>query len=789
MKKSIRTHFALLFALLALAPIAIIFAIYSPGVIRELNTMAAQDLQPLIRSHVNITSLWIEEKVLDVERLADSQCVIDGLKGHSQGPESLSSILDSNLKGQGILGIYVFDSAGKLKASSRKGEHAGGPPENVTAPAIEGTDGISFRWTTLSEQALSEQEGTGGERLKLSLTTPVREGADLLGIIVVETSVAQMKNVLVDLTGKRHACRLLIDKEGRIITCFAPDPSCKYNEVVGKRLVNPGTGAVLPVVSACLSGQEGFTTQAYTNSLGERVVGAWGWVPELNAGLILEIEEHEFFGQVTMVRNRLWTLLLIVGVGLVVVSIVMGRMVSEPLISISRTAKRIAAGNFDERSTISSDDELGELAESLNSMVESLRGEHAELEEAHRELVASAVRDGLTGLYNHYRFQQNMESEYSRAKRYNLPLCLLMIDIDNFKLINDTYGHPFGDFILKELAQLIGKSTRETDIASRYGGEEFVVILPSTALDGGYAVAEKLRQATESRLFKQGGQATRLTVTIGISSLAEEDINSKDDMIKHADEAMYEGKIKGKNMTLSWGEFMLLERLALKEEGESVEHYRNRFLTAASSMKRAYMEAATTLVKTLEEKDGFSATHSFMVAIYATKFAEEMGLSKEETAVIKNSATLHDIGKIAISSSILRKADKLTAKEHDTLKTHAEHGLKILEGVDFLQQELPIILHHQERFNGEGYPNGVKGEAIPLGSRILAICDAYESMTSERPYRKRISHKAAIEEIRKCSGTQFDPDLVQPFIRAMERLISTTESIYIPQLNKTVEIR
>jgi HD-GYP domain-containing protein (c-di-GMP phosphodiesterase class II) len=105
-----------------------------------------------------------------------------------------------------------------------------------------------------------------------------------------------------------------------------------------------------------------------------------------------------------------------------------------------------------------------------------------------------------------------------------------------------------------------------------------------------------------------------------------------------------------------------------------------------------------------------------------------------------------------------------------------------------LQQELPIILHHQERFNGEGYPKGLRGRAIPLGSRILAICDAYESMTSERPYRKRVGHKAAIEEIRKCSGTQFDPDLVQPFIRAMERLMSTTKSVYIPQLNKTVEI-
>ena len=421
-------------------------------------------------------------------------------------------------------------------------------------------------------------------------------------------------------------------------------------------------------------------------------------------------------------------------------------------------------------------------------MVESIQREHAELEEANKKLAATAIRDGLTGLYNHYRFQEMLDSEYRRAKRYDLPLCLIMMDIDNFKLINDTYGHPFGDFILKEITHIINDSIRDTDIASRYGGEEFTVILPNATLDGAFAVAEKLRHTAADYVFSQADNTTRLTLTIGISSLAEEEIKTKDDMVKHADEAMYEGKIRGKNMVVSWGEFILWERLAAKKGEVSTEHYRKRFMSTANTMKRSYMEAATTLVKTLEAKDGYSATHSYLVATYAVRLAEELGLSREKTEIIKNSAILQDVGKIAIPSGILTKTDKLTEEEYNILKTHPEQSARVLEGIGFLEEEIPIILYHQEWFNGEGYPSGLKGTAIPLGARILAICDAYAAMTSKRPYRGSLTHKDAAEEIRRGAGRQYDPHLIEPFVRAMEKLLATTRRIYIPQLNKTVDI-
>ncbi|HHT9135111.1 MAG TPA: HD domain-containing phosphohydrolase, partial [Candidatus Avalokitesvara rifleensis] len=267
-------------------------------------------------------------------------------------------------------------------------------------------------------------------------------------------------------------------------------------------------------------------------------------------------------------------------------------------------------------------------------------------------------------------------------------------------------------------------------------------------------------------VFSQADNTTKLTMTIGISSLAEEGIDTKEDLVKHADEAMYEGKIRGKNMVVSWGEFIVWERLAAKKEEVSTEHYRKRFMSTANTMKRSYMEAATALIKTLEAKDGYSATHSYLVAAYAVKFAEELGLSCEKIEVIKNSAILHDVGKIAIPSGILTKTDKLTEEEYHILKTHPEQSARVLEGIGFLEEELPIILYHQEWFNGEGYPSGLKGTAIPLGARILAICDAYAAMTAERPYRKGLSHRAAVEEIRRGAGRQYDPHLIEPFVRA-----------------------
>lgn len=578
MKKSISTHFALLFALLALAPIAVIFAIYSPAAIRELNTRALEDLHSLGSAHFNLVSLWMEEKSNDAERIALSHQVRNALRDTTLDKEELSGFLRSNLQEHGLLGIYLFDKDGNLRESEEREGHEV-TPGHVKKLLDDTGKGTSFTWGGYMRRTEEAED----KHPTLFVTTPVPPVKETPGTVAVHLDLCNLRQVVVSLIGRKDGCSFLIDKKGRILTCLVVDPSCPYNEGIGEKPLNPQTGGPTLAVGACLSGGQGFSLQAYVNHAGERVMGAWGWLPELDMGIIMEINAQEFSGPTSIIKKRLWGLLLIIAAGIILISIFIGRKVSEPLLSLTETAKKMAAGNFDERSTIKSEDALGELAESLNTMAGSLQKEHAAPEEAYKKL-------------------------------------------------------------------------------------------------------------------------------------------------------------------------------------------------------------ATAIIKTLEAKDGFTATHTYMVATYAERFTEELGLSHKDSETIKNSATLHDIGKIALPSAILTKKGRLTKEEHDILKTHAEHSVKIIEGTGFLQEELPIILHHQEWFNGEGYPGGLKGTEIPRGARILAICDAYEAMTSKRPYHNGMSHKAALEEIRKGAGTQFDPELTEPFIRAMEKLLASTKHIYIPQLNKTVEL-
>ena len=465
--------------------------------------------------------------------------------------------------------------------------------------------------------------------------------------------------------------------------------------------------------------------------------------------------------------------------------------IRRPLRDLVGGIEEVTRGKWGRTVEVKTRDELGRLAQSFNTLslelektMKALETEKLELEEANKRLQESSIKDFLTGLYNHYFFQQVLEVEYLKASRHATPLSLIMLDVDGFKHINDTFGHPFGGFVLQEMGRRIKESLRRTDIACRYGGEEFVILLPHTDYEGAQTVIQRLTEGLQGRAFQNNIDSCNITVTMGISSLEEPEVKKETDLVRLADEALLEGKSRG-------GNCVILASQTRRQPGvdaTTLEDYRKRLITTEKNLKRAYMDSTKALLRALEGKDDYSAVHSCLVATYAWYFTGALNLPVEEREVIKNASLLYDLGKISIPDVILGKKGSLTSDEFSLVRQHPYYSASVVKGIKFLEQEVPIILHHHERWDGQGYPDGLKGKDIPHGARILALADPYEAVTSDRPYRKGRPSEAAFKILREESGRQFDPELVEPFIKAMKEFLSTTSRVYISQLDRTVAV-
>ncbi|MEK7280863.1 MAG: diguanylate cyclase, partial [Chloroflexota bacterium] len=384
------------------------------------------------------------------------------------------------------------------------------------------------------------------------------------------------------------------------------------------------------------------------------------------------------------------------------------------------------------------------------ALVMSIVGQTGTLMENARlyhQAVIWAHTDGLTKLHNHRYFHERLSEEIARGSRSGAVFSVTMMDIDNFKLYNDTYGHLAGDKILRNLGEILLDSIRGVDMAFRYGGEEFAIILPGTQLDDAYKVTERIRKLIAEKTKSDKGS---ITVSLGISSWPNDGLE-KEEVIARADAALYQAKRTGGNRTCTSAEIPHV----------SVEHE-----TGSKALSIAYALAATA-----DAKDHRTYGHSRKVSQYATAICEALGLAQDRIASIRAAALLHDIGKISIPDIILNKAGPLTPKESEPMKAHPWLGVEILKHVVDLDNCLPAILHHHEHYDGNGYPSGLKGETIPLESRILSIADAYDAMTSLRSYRGQLSSEEALDELRRCSGTQFDPELVNVFCKTMEQTL------------------
>ncbi|HEY93201.1 MAG TPA: diguanylate cyclase [Dehalococcoidia bacterium] len=363
-----------------------------------------------------------------------------------------------------------------------------------------------------------------------------------------------------------------------------------------------------------------------------------------------------------------------------------------------------------------------------------------------------ADTDGLTGLYNHRHFHKCLEQEIARGTRFGSIYSLIMLDVDLFKAYNDTYGHLAGDQVLRKIGECIVDSIRTVDTAFRYGGEEFTVILPESHLDDAYKVAERIRQIIES---KMSSSAMPITVSLGVATWPSDGL-MREEVIACADAALYRAKQTGRNRTCLSSDILKPEVLVASAELE----------TRPKALSIIYALAAT-----VDAKDHRTYGHSKKVSDYAVVLAQAVGLPPERISTIRAAGLLHDIGKIAIPDFILNKEGSLTEDEWEPVKAHPRLGVEILRHVIDLVNCLPAILHHHEHYNGKGYPSGLKGDSIPLEARILSITDAYDAITSPRPYHKQLPPQQALDELRHYAGIQFDPELVDIFCKIMEQTL------------------
>ena len=351
-----------------------------------------------------------------------------------------------------------------------------------------------------------------------------------------------------------------------------------------------------------------------------------------------------------------------------------------------------------------------------------------------------ALTDPLTGLGNHRHFHDRLQADLDDARERGLPVSLCLLDVDDFKKINDGHGHPAGDRVLAQIASRL----RQGGEAFRLGGDEFALLLPARDADEALAIATAVVNRIAAMDCEHGGP---VSVSAGIATYPEHGV-ARAELVRVADSALYWAKEHGKNCIRVYRRDVL-DLAALRRLAESPD-------------RAARLRAAASLAEAVDARDVYTRSHSHAVGEIAGRIATRLGLGREEVELVRLAGRLHDVGKLAISEEILRKPAPLDEAERLTLERHPRIGFRMLESLG-IEPVGSWVLHHHERWDGNGYPDKLFGELIPLGSRIVLVADAYDAMTNRRTYRGELSHEEAVDELVRCAGTQFDPTVVAAF--------------------------
>ena len=444
--------------------------------------------------------------------------------------------------------------------------------------------------------------------------------------------------------------------------------------------------------------------------------------------LEMAFTDHYYHARVNELRNQLLILSIIIfGSLFAVIWYTSKRFITDPVHKLSDKLQQFAAGNFDNippslipDSIIARKDELGILGRAFDRMSHKLRKMINDLEDQQKKLKEISYHDILTGLYN----RTFLEEEINRLDTARqLPISIIMADINGLKLINDTYGHEKGDELLVKTSEILTSSIRSEDLVARWAGDEFVILLPQTSKEEAGKVYNRIKtQCKECN----APYPISLGMGMAVKTSIEQDIY---EVLNEADDKMYQNK-----------------------------------LTESRSAKS---NLVSSLLSTLEAKSHETTEHANRIEKLAIKMGEQLGLSDYDLHKISLLSTLHDIGKTTVPQKILIKPGKLTEEEWEIIKKHPERGYSIATSTKEFAIVAEEILYHHEHWDGSGYPDGLEGEEIPLLSRIISIVDSYDVMTNGRPYQEAISREEALEELRCCAGSQFDPELVRLFMQVV----------------------